>query len=339
MKKSLLLTVCFTAFALKIFASTTITDSTIAPAIVADSAVLIKGNPRAGFKNLFDAASLAPGISTSHLNAQALSFVKDYIDRYGIRLNKMKSWGKPYFDMMDHILALHGLPSELKYLSVIESDLQSSAVSWAGAVGPWQFMPATGRRLGLRINQYTDERTDFYKSTHAAARYLADLYNTYGDWLLVIAAYNGGPGNVNTAIRKSGSRNFWNLQYYLPEESRNHVKKFIATHYIMEGQGGITTLTKSETNGLVPDKYDTTDLNITIVQLNGGSKYHSEAIANYTKMDITTFNRLNPNFDQLLAGTDAGKTLPLRLPADKVALFEANKTQILEQSLRLMLAM
>ena len=105
--------------------------------------------------------------------------------------------------------------------------------------------------MGLKVNQYRDERTDYHKSTTAAAKYLKELFSIYGDWLLVIAAYNGGVGNVNSAIRKSHSRNFWDLQYYLPTESRNHVKKFIATHYIMEGDGGITTITKDEADNAI----------------------------------------------------------------------------------------
>ena len=183
----------------------------------------------------------------SQLNPLAVSFVEDYIEKYGEKIEGMKDWGKPYFDMMDGILVQHGLPKELKYLAVIESDLKSNARSWAGAVGPWQFMPATARNMGLKVGNKYDERRDFYKSTHAASKYLTSLFAIYGDWLLVIAAYNGGPGKVNSAIRKSGSRDFWTLQRYLPAESKNHVKKFIATHYIMEGgQGGITTVTKEE---------------------------------------------------------------------------------------------
>ena len=112
-------------------------------------------------------------------------------------------------------------------------------------------MPATARALGLKVSKRSDERVDYQKSTHAAARHLKDLYNEFGDWLLVIAAYNGGSGNVYSAIRKSGSRNFWNLQYYLPAESRTHVKKFIGTHYIFEGQGGVTTLTKAGSHGAI----------------------------------------------------------------------------------------
>ena len=100
--------------------------------------------------------------------------------------------------MIDAVLVKHGLPKELKYLAVIESQLKSNARSWAGAVGPWQFMPATGRIMGLKVNRRVDERRDIYKSTHAASRYLTSLYSLYGDWLLVIAAYNGGPGKVNS---------------------------------------------------------------------------------------------------------------------------------------------
>jgi len=119
-------------------------------------------------------------------------------------------------------------------------------VSRVGAVGPWQLMASTARDLSLKVKDKYDERKNYYKSTVAAAKYLRDLYRQFGDWPLVIAAYNSGPGKVLTAIKKSGSRNFWVLQNYLPAETRGHVKRFIATHYYFEGYGSITTLTKSE---------------------------------------------------------------------------------------------
>ncbi len=293
---------------------------------------LIVINPRAGFKNLFESVPAAGG-SSFRLNPMAVSFVQDYMLGNTAKLQRMKSWGRPYFDVMDHILTKYKLPEELKYLSVIESDLKSTAVSWAGAVGPWQFMPGTGRMMGLRITKNTDERTDFHKSTHAAARYLTHLYALYGDWLLVIAAYNGGPGAVNSAIRRSGSRNFWQLQNYLPAESRTHVKKFIATHYIMEGEGGLTTITKSERALQVADKSQPLDPASESITITG--KYHSLAIAQYTGMKINEFNSANPYFDKQLALTGA---YTLKLPADKALLFQAYKPQILEQSIRLMLA-
>ena len=181
------------------------------------------------------------------LNPFAISFVQDYISSHAKDLMSLQESGRSYFLLMDDILQKFDLPGELKYLAVIESKLKTSAVSWAGAVGPWQFMPQTARLMGLRVNRKIDERKDFEKSTYAASKYLKQLYDEFGDWLLVIAAYNGGPGNVYSAIRKSGSENFWILQRYLPNETRNHVKKYIATHYILEGQGGVTTLTKEET--------------------------------------------------------------------------------------------
>ena len=185
------------------------------------------------------------------LNKQAASFVKDYIRRNDDNLSKIKVRGELHFGMMDSVFNRFGLPVELKYLAVVESELKNTALSRVGARGPWQFMPETAKFLGLKITRHYDERTNFRKSTRAAAIYLRDLYNIYGDWLLVLAAYNGGPGPVNAAIKKSGSRNFWKLQNYLPAESRGHVKKFIATHYYFEGQGGETTITKAELQKLM----------------------------------------------------------------------------------------
>jgi membrane-bound lytic murein transglycosylase D len=148
--------------------------------------------------------------------------------------------------MMDSVFTLYHLPTELKYLAVIESELKATAVSHVGAVGPWQLMASTARDLSLKVKGKYDERKNYNKSTVAAAKYLRDLYNQFGDWLLVIASYNSGPGKVLTAIKKSGSHNFWVLQNYLPAETRGHVKRFIATHYYFEGYGSITTLTKTE---------------------------------------------------------------------------------------------
>jgi membrane-bound lytic murein transglycosylase D len=342
MKKLLLLTISMVSILAKDYAAGseknrfnrfTYNDSVIRNEAPAD--------PKEGFKDLFikTAATTTAGYSTSKLNPLAAKFVRDYVEHFSAKLTKMKSWGKPYFDIMNNILAQHGLPTELKYLSVIESALKNYAVSWAGAVGPWQFMPQTARNLGLRVSRYSDERTDFYKSTHAAARYLTQLYGLYGDWLLVIAAYNGGPGNVNAAIRKSGSRNFWDLQYFLPAESRNHVKKFIATHYIMEGDGGITTITKSEAADLLINPpvaivKETTPQDAETMNISG--KYNSIVLSQQIQMNIAEFNRLNPNFDKLLA---ANGSIDLQLPEDKMLLFQANKPQILEKSIQLMLTM
>ncbi len=304
--------------------------------------VTIVGDPKIGFKDLYVNENPAEeGLNQVQLNPRAISFVDDYMAKNRKSLEKLKGWGRPYFDMIDAVLTYHGLPRELKYLAVIESYLKTYAVSWVGAVGPWQFMPATGRRFGLKVNAYIDERTDYYKSTHAAAKYLSELYNIYNDWLLVIAAYNGGPGNVDAAIRKSKSKNFWDLQHFLPAESRNHVKKFIATHYIMEGDGGITTLTKDEAdilkqasniNPAAKNLSPTEITNSKVVAISG--KYNSLVIAKHTMFPITEFNRYNPDFDKLI--THNGK-YELRLPADKMDIFLARRYDILNESIQIML--
>ncbi len=180
------------------------------------------------------------------LNRKGMLFVSKYIKNSDECLVCVKKRSKIPFYIIDSVFNRYGLPVELKYLAVIESELKPSALSRVGARGPWQLMPGTAQILGLKITRQYDERTNIYKSTRAAAKYLKDLYAQFDDWLLVLAAYNGGPKPVYTAIRKSGSKNFWALQNYLPAESREHVKKFIATHYYFEGRGSETTLTKAE---------------------------------------------------------------------------------------------
>jgi membrane-bound lytic murein transglycosylase D len=181
------------------------------------------------------------------LNPRAVKFVSDYNKQNIEALEKIRERGERYFPMMDSIFIHYHLPTELKYLAAIESELKSSAVSRVGAVGPWQLMSSTAKDLSLRISSQYDERKNYYKSTVAAAKYLRDLYNEFGDWLLTIAAYNSGPGKVLSAIKNSRSRNFWVLQNYLPAETKGHVKRFIATHYYFEEKGSIATLTRAET--------------------------------------------------------------------------------------------
>jgi membrane-bound lytic murein transglycosylase D len=137
-----------------------------------------------------------------------------------------------YFPMIEDIFDSYGLPAELKYMAVIESALNPNAVSRIGATGLWQFIYSTGRLYGLTINSVVDERRDPVKSTHAAARYIKDLYNIYNDWILVIAAYNCGPGNVNKAIKRSGDKkDYWDIYYRLPMETRGYIPQYVAAVY------------------------------------------------------------------------------------------------------------
>ena len=330
MNKLLLLATILVSFLLKDYAAATPLRGTSNQSDTTD-VELLKADPKAGFKNLFE-ENAESNFHFAKLNPKAISFVQDYMDEEGENLARLKVTGQRYFTVIESALEKRNLPTELKYLAVIESELRTGATSGKGAGGPWQLMPETARDLGLRVNGRVDERRDYFKSTYAAARYLAYLYQLYEDWLLVIAAYNGGPARVNTAIKRSGSRNFWDLQQYLPAESRNHVKKFIATHYIMEGSGGLTTMTKSETDNLVAPSSTDDASSFAVESISG--KYIGKAIAENIRMTLSDFNKLNPNFDKQLS---AKGSYDLRLPSDKMELFKLNKVPILQQSVGILL--
>ena len=158
-----------------------------------------------------------------------------YASKRKKHLGTMLGRAPGYFPLFEETLDRHGLPLELKYLAVVESGLNPMACSHAGARGLWQFMYATAKYQGLRIDSYIDERRDPVRSTEAACKYLSRLYSLYDDWCLALAAYNAGPGNVNRAIRRSGGkRNFWEIRFFLPRETRNYVPAFMAVTYIME---------------------------------------------------------------------------------------------------------
>ena len=180
------------------------------------------------------------------LNKEAARFTKTYIADNSEMLEKIRQRSPKFFRIIDTVFSRYKLPLELKHLAIVESQLTTTARSRVGAVGTWQLMATTARLLKLKVTSKYDERTHLYKSTVAAAKYLRDLHGLFDDWLLTIAAYNCGPAPVYAAIKKSGSRNFWKLQYFLPKETRNHVKKFISTHYYFEGTGSVTTVTKYE---------------------------------------------------------------------------------------------
>ncbi len=329
--QKIITTLLFILSAVCSFAQTTSAKGTAADTSIETQ----QGNvEKYGFKSLFVNKEFnATNAYDAQIHPQAWGFIQDYLDRHGKNLQKMKTWGIPYFTLIDNVLTQYALPHELKYLAVIESGLNTNATSWVGARGPWQFMPYTAKEYGLNVNGWIDERTDYFRSTHAAAKYLTSLYNDLNDWLLVIAAYNGGPGRVYSAIKKSGSRDFWKLQYYLPEESRNHVKKFIATHYIMEGKGGVTTVVndgkQQQPAEFAPEK---TDPNIDVQVIAG--KFSSVVMAKNLMVDLLYFNQLNPNFDAVLAGNN---TFSLRLPKDKMQLFNSNRYSILSESIQLLM--
>lgn len=358
--KRVFLTYCFTAIIATIsFAKNqqqpvadTLVEDTVQENAAIDEVIKTRATPKKekikyvsqvtkyGFRNLFSNYTYNTSLPyTSQINPNAETFIQDYMRRHSKHLTDMKGWGQPYFNLIENVLVQYGLPRELKYIAVIESNLSTGATSHAGAGGPWQFMPYTAREYGLTVNGYYDERRDYYKSTHAAAKYLLTLYRQLKDWLLVMAAYNGGPGRVYTAMKKSGSKNFWSLQYYLPEESRVYVKRFIATHYIMEGGAGVTTVggntyTENGTTGIKQQNTLTEAEQEEVEMLPVSGKFNSLVIAKNLSIDIATFNHYNPGFDAVLSSSG---NYEMRLPPDKMQLFVANKYAILNECVQLLL--
>jgi len=282
---------------------------------------------RIGFNSLFTVQQL-PNKDKSfiiEMHPKAISFVQSYIEKEGAGLRKMKTWAKPYFNLYHEILTANGIPVELKYLSVIESHLSSQVVSWAGAAGPWQIMPEEATRLGLKLLP-NDERMDYQKSTQAAATILRELYQQFGDWLLVVAAYNGGAGRLSKAIEKKKTKDFWALQYELPLETRNHVKKFIATHAIFEGVS-MTELNQNQSTERAA--ISTATIGMERIVISG--RFNAKTMAIWLNMPLTYLKELNPNMDQQLA---TGKLYTLVLPNKEAKLFEAYKNQILQASIQ-----
>ena len=232
--------------------------------------------------------------------------VRKFIDRYAVRLRHSVSYMLGacnfYMPIFEEALEAYQLPLELKYLPIIESALTPTAVSRAGATGLWQFMLTTGRHYDLKVNSLVDERRDPVKSSYAAARYLSDLYKIFGDWNLVIAAYNCGPGNINKAIhRANGNKDYWQIYPYLPNETRGYVPAFIAANYIMTYYSlhNICPMTTK-----LPAKSDTVMIS---------RKLHLEQVAAVMNISIDLLRSLNPMYrrDIVPGNTELS---PLRLP-------------------------
>lgn len=247
--------------------------------------------------------------------------VRSYIEMYSVRRREqvayMLTLGDYYFPLFEEMLDRHGLPLELKYLPVIESALNPVAVSRMGATGLWQFMLKTGQGYGLEVNSLVDERRDPYKSTEAAVRYLKDLYSIYGDWNLVIAAYNCGPGNVNKAIARSGGKqDYWEIYYHLPRETRGYVPAFIAANYIMNyyAEHNICPMKPNDFQAL-----DTVHVN---------QEIHFGQIAEILDIPVNELQRLNPQFKRDIVPGNY-KPYALVLPTKKMIAFIDKKDEIL----------
>lgn len=244
------------------------------------------------------------------------NFIRAYTEKKREKVEVMLGLTDYYFPMIEEILDQYQLPQELRFLPVIESALNPRAVSRAGATGLWQFMYGTGRRYNLTINSFIDERRDPLASTHAACKFLKDLYTIYGDWTLVIAAYNCGPGNVNKAIRRSGGkRNYWDIYYHLPRETRGYVPAFIAASY---------TYHFYRDHNLVPKAISYPPATDTIIVNN---MLHLQQIAEVLDYPIEMLRDLNPQYKVDIIPAK-GRSYVLRLPNELVGLFLEKEKEI-----------
>ena len=238
--------------------------------------------------------------------------------------NRKKSFGRLmaiseyYFPMFEEALAKQNVPLEIKYLAVVESALNPKAVSRMGATGLWQFMYHTGKQYNLKIDSYVDERSDPLKSSEAAAEYMNKMYAIFGDWDLVLASYNSGPGNVAKAIRRSGGQqNYWNIRKNLPKETQGYVPAFLATMYIYEyhKEHGI----KPE-RALVP--HFATDTILIKKQMS------FKQISDLLDVPEAELKLLNPSYKMNVIPVYSDQDHFLRLPKEKIAVFASNEDKI-----------
>lgn len=266
-------------------------------------------NPQFSDSVYIDRLSRMPVIMEMPYN----DIVRKFIDTYTVRLRGQVSFMLSacnfYMPIFEEALDAYGLPLELKYLPIIESALNPSAVSRAGASGLWQFMLSTGKLYGLESNSLVDERRDPIKATWAAARYLKDMYDIYKDWNLVIAAYNCGPGNINKAIRRAnGKTDYWEIYNYLPRETRGYVPAFIAANYVMTYYCK-HNICPMETN--IPKATDTVQVTRDL---------HFQQIADLCHVPLDEIKSLNPQYKRnIIPGLSKPRTL--RLPTEAISAF------------------
>lgn len=252
-------------------------------------------------------------------------YVKGFIDLYSNKkrglTQRAMGLSNLYFPMFEEVLDREGLPLEFKYLSIVESALNPVAVSHMGATGLWQFMYSTGIIYDLKVNSYTDDRKDPYKATVAACQYFKDMYRIYNDWLLVIAAYNCGAGNVNKAIRRSGGKtNFWEIMNYLPAETRGYVPAFIAVTYVMN---------YSREHGLYPIAPAYSYFEVDTVKVDRQITF--KALSEVLDLPEDVIAYLNPVYKKKLI-PDGDNAYALRIPTQKISLFLGKQEEIYAMS-------
>ncbi|WP_396160260.1 transglycosylase SLT domain-containing protein [Flavobacterium sp.] len=244
--------------------------------------------------------------------------IKSFLKNRTKSFERQMALAEYYFPLFEEKLSKYNLPLEIKYLAIVESALQPKAKSKVGAGGLWQFMPATGKQYKLNISTYVDERHDPIKSTEAACHYMMNMYAIFGDWSLVLASYNCGPGNVSKAIRRSGGKtDYWEIRKYLPRETANYLPAFLATMYIYEYK---------KEHGLVPKKAEMTYFETDTVMVKQAMTF--KQLADLLDISEEQLEYLNPIYKSKYIPSIDDEYFYLRLPKNKIGIFVSNEEKI-----------
>ena len=253
---------------------------------------------------------------TLPFNETVRNYIILYSEKMPTKMSSMLALSQYYFPIFEEIFDRYGLPKELKYMAVIESAFNPVAVSRAGAKGMWQFMYNTAKMYGLTINSFVDERLDPVKSADAAARYMRDAYRIFGDWNLAISSYNCGSGNVNKAMRRSGSREFWPVYNYLPRETRGYVPAFVGAMY---------AFTYYREHGLVPE---TDSMPVQVDTFHIRRMLHFQKVSALTGVPVEMLKKLNPQYVHDIVPGTAKEEYVLRLPYQYTSKFIENEDSV-----------
>lgn len=274
------------------------------------------------YDNMIYEARLSKLNAASPFDLQYNKVVQGFINLYAMRrrelVSRMMALSQYYFPLFEESLDKYNLPLEFKYLAICESALNPLARSRSGAMGLWQFMYPTGKMFGLKVTSYVDERCDPYKSTIAACQYFEYLYKMFGDWEIVLAAYNGGPGTVSRAIRRSGGKkNYWEIRPYLPRETRGYIPAFIAVNYIMNHTA------EHNIQSAVPKKFF---LEVDTVYIKKQLSFFQ--ISSVLDIPEDEIRYLNPCYRKKVIPVTSGQKHTLTLPLDKIGVFVCNEDSI-----------
>ncbi|WP_281297764.1 LysM peptidoglycan-binding domain-containing protein [Flavobacterium limnophilum] len=246
------------------------------------------------------------------------NIIKSFLKNRKKSFERLMAISEYYFPLFEEALAKQNVPLEIKYLAVVESALNPKAVSRMGATGLWQFMYQTGKQYNLKIDSYVDDRSDPLKASEAAAQYMSNMYAIFGDWDLVLASYNSGPGNVAKAIRRSGGQqNFWNIKKHLPQETQGYVPAFLATMYIYEYH---------KEHGIKPSRAAIPHFATDTILIKREMSF--KQISDLLDVPVAQLQLLNPSYKMNVVPFYQDQPHYLRLPTGKISIFASNEDKI-----------